>query len=211
MPGRAETDASPVILEHLNRFLQEVDTLAANFEQALFDEEGQSLEDSRGIVYLARPKRFHWAYEEPYEQTIVADGKRVWFYDKDIAQVIVKPWNSFSPDTPIALLTMARPLEEIFVAREIAPEEMAMGARSSRQWVRLTPKSSEATFVDIRLGLGKETVEVMELSDSFGQLTRLTFSKVVTNPKLDPKIFSFTPPEGTDVVGLDVEGKKSHP
>nr|VFK44231.1 MAG: outer membrane lipoprotein carrier protein [Candidatus Kentron sp. TC]VFK60574.1 MAG: outer membrane lipoprotein carrier protein [Candidatus Kentron sp. TC] len=208
----AETNNLPAATEHLNRFLAELDTLTANFQQVLFDEQGRSLEDSRGVVYLARPKRFHWEYREPYRQTIIADGKRIWFYDEDISQVIVKPWGSFSLDTPAALLITGEPLENIFTVRDLGSTRASSdGTWSTRQWVQLTPKSSDATFTRIKLGLGNGTIEIMELLDSFGQTTRLVFSEIAMNPKLDPRLFSFTPPEGADVVGLEAKGAKQRP
>nr|VFK29369.1 MAG: outer membrane lipoprotein carrier protein [Candidatus Kentron sp. MB]VFK74764.1 MAG: outer membrane lipoprotein carrier protein [Candidatus Kentron sp. MB] len=189
--------------QRLHRFLERVDTLSAHFEQTLFDETGQRLEDAWGIAYLARPKRFRWEYREPYRQTIVSDGKQVWFYDQELAQVIVKPWNAFTPETPAALLTLSRPPEEIFTIQNIASPRISTASEPARHWVRLIPKSRDATFTDIRLGFGKKTLEVMELSDNFGQITRLVFSKLVINEGLKLKLFSFTPPEGVDVVGED--------
>nr|VFK39104.1 MAG: outer membrane lipoprotein carrier protein [Candidatus Kentron sp. SD]VFK44640.1 MAG: outer membrane lipoprotein carrier protein [Candidatus Kentron sp. SD] len=206
----AETNNSPTARERLNRFLQEVHTLTANFQQTIFDEQGQSMEDSSGVAHLSRPKRFHWAYREPYPQTIVADGERVWFYDEELSQVIVKRWNSFSPDaTPAALLTTVDHLEKFFTIEDLGPGKRAGETQAEQQWVKLTPKSSEATFVGIKLGFGEESIRIMELIDSFGQTTRLTFREITVNPKLDPKLFSFTPPKGVDVVeGPNTEDTK---
>ncbi|MDQ7090111.1 MAG: hypothetical protein Q9M50_05630 [Methylococcales bacterium] len=40
---------------------------------------------------------------------------------------------------------------------------------------------------------------MMELNDNFGQLTRIYFSEVKINPKLEDKAFVFILPEGADV------------
>nr|VFK52676.1 MAG: outer membrane lipoprotein carrier protein [Candidatus Kentron sp. TUN]VFK53222.1 MAG: outer membrane lipoprotein carrier protein [Candidatus Kentron sp. TUN] len=199
----AATANDPSASKRLYEFFKEVDTLSASFKQTLFDEKGQSLEDSGGVMYLVRPKQFHWAYREPYRQTIIADGDRVWFYDEELSQVIVKPWDSFPPDTPAALLTTGQSLEDAFTIEDLGAIETR-----TRKWVKLTPKSPDATFVAIRLSFGKDSIEIMELSDSFGQVTRLVFSKVVTNTTLDSGLFSFTPPEGVDVVAADGEDAK---
>ena len=45
------------------------------------------LEQSQGTVVLARPGKFRWDYLKPFEQQIVADGTKVWIYDKDLEQV----------------------------------------------------------------------------------------------------------------------------
>jgi outer membrane lipoprotein carrier protein len=41
----------------------------------------------------------------------------------------------------------------------------------------------------------------MELADSFGQTTVLTFTSMRRNPKFDPALFKFVPPKGADVIG----------
>jgi outer membrane lipoprotein carrier protein len=39
----------------------------------------------------------------------------------------------------------------------------------------------------------------MELSDNFGQLTRIYFSNVILNPPLKQTLFEFKAPKGADV------------
>jgi outer membrane lipoprotein carrier protein len=39
----------------------------------------------------------------------------------------------------------------------------------------------------------------MELSDNFGQLTRIYFSDIKTNIPLDDALFKFIAPEGVDI------------
>jgi chaperone LolA len=68
----------------LDRYFSDFVTLQARFEQTLVDENGKALERSQGTVYLWRPGRFRWDYEAPYEQSIVADGKKVWIYDMEL-------------------------------------------------------------------------------------------------------------------------------
>ena len=51
------------------------------------------------------------------------------------------------------------------------------------------------------IGLSVAGVEAMELLDNFGQTTKLKFSSIVRNPKLDGSEFRFTPPKGADVLG----------
>jgi outer membrane lipoprotein carrier protein len=43
----------------------------------------------------------------------------------------------------------------------------------------------------------------MFLADKLNQITQLTFTHPVKNPKLAPDLFSFTPPPGVDVIGRD--------
>ena len=41
----------------------------------------------------------------------------------------------------------------------------------------------------------------MDMLDSFGHQTRIVFSQVKVNPKMDPRAFVFKVPKGIDVVG----------
>jgi outer membrane lipoprotein carrier protein len=51
------------------------------------------------------------------------------------------------------------------------------------------------------MGFGPSGIEIMELSDSFGQTTVLRFKSFQRNPRLDPALFRFSPPQGADVIG----------
>jgi outer membrane lipoprotein-sorting protein len=51
------------------------------------------------------------------------------------------------------------------------------------------------------MGFGANGVQAMELVDHFGQTTKLRFTNLTRNPKVDPSEFRFTPPKGADVLG----------
>ncbi len=44
-------------------------------------------------MWLARPGTISgWSlYETPYQQLMVCDGEKIWFYDPDLSQVTVRP------------------------------------------------------------------------------------------------------------------------
>ena len=178
----------------LNAFFSNVHALEGEFEQTLFDENRRKLEESRGTMYLARPGHFRWDYSEPYQQIIVANGNRVWIYDSELAQVTVRTLDDSAGNTPALLLSSDRPLEDNFNVTNL-------GEEGGLDWVELMPKAQETNFSSVRLGFGPSDLEVMELNDNFGQTTQLRFFGVTTNPELDPSLFSFSPPDGVDVIG----------
>ena len=178
--------------DRLRAFLQDVHSLRAEFRQRVFDEDARQLDDASGMVYIARPGRFRWDYTSPYLQEIVGDGEKVWVYDADLEQVTVRPLGDALGDTPVMLLSSDTPVEESF---DVSPMEGPDG----HAWVALTPRGEQASFTEIRLGFEGETLRVMELTDAFGQITRLSFAEVERNPELDPDLFRFTPPPGADV------------
>ena len=176
----------------LDAFLDEVQSLRADFEQNVYDEDARPLDASSGKVYIARPGRFRWDYTEPYPQEIVGDGEKVWVYDSELEQVTVRPLGDALGDTPVMLLSSDQPVEHSFEVRAIAGPD-------GYDWAELTPLGDQVSFKRIRLGFDAQTLAVMELEDAFGQLTRLRFADLERNPELDPALFEFTPPEGADV------------
>lgn len=192
VPGATAESGS----ERLRAFFDDIHSFQADFEQTLFDENLSALEDSRGKMYLERPGKFRWDYSAPYPQEIVSDGEKIWIYDSELAQVTVKALGDTLGDTPALLLTSNRPLEESFDIKDLDADDHLV-------WVELLPKSSEATFSSVRLGFDEDELRVMALVDSFGQTTKLTFAEIVKNPNLKREIFTFSAPDGVDVLGGD--------
>jgi len=178
--------------DRLKAFLDEVQTLRADFQQNVFDEDDRELDSARGKVYIARPGRFRWDYTEPYVQEIVGDGDKVWVYDSELEQVTVRPLGDALGDTPVMLLSSDEPVEQSFA---VHPADGPGGYA----WVLLVPLGEQVSFTQIRLGFDADTLRIMELTDAFGQLTRLRFEHLERNPDLEPALFRFTPPEGADV------------
>lgn len=176
----------------LDRFLQETRSMTATFVQVSIDESGRPGKRSIGKFFLARPGKFRWNYETPYKQEIVANGKKVWFYDEDLEQVTVKQLGAAIGSTPALLLTGQVGLEQNFTREDL-------GSRDGIEWVRLVPKDEDNSFRYISIGMKDNHLEGMELSDNFGQLTRISFAGVQRNTPIDPAVFEFEAPPGVDV------------
>ncbi|MGD8940058.1 MAG: outer-membrane lipoprotein carrier protein LolA, partial [Gammaproteobacteria bacterium] len=80
-------------------------------------------------------------------------------------------------------------------------QDLAGRSEQGLAWVQLSPKDSESSYEKLLLGFSEKNIQAMELVDNFGQITRLQFSNLQRNPKIDPKIFQFQPPPGVDVIG----------
>lgn len=186
--------------EVLNKFLNELQTLHASFEQKQFNDKGKLLESSQGEVYLQRPGKFRWDYQKPYQQLIVADGKQVWVYDDDLEQVTIKPLDEALGKTPALLLTKnTNKIENDFAVTNQPQQDANLTV------FVLKPKGKQVQFENIRITLQQQNLNAMELVDNLGQMTRIQFKPITTNKPLDAKLFTFTPPEGTDVVEEEKE------
>ncbi len=184
--------AEPQAVNQLKSFLAKSQTLSADFKQVSIDERGNPGASSQGLFYLQRPGKFRWDYIQPFKQQIVSEQGKVWFYDEDLEQVTIKKIDQSLGATPALLLSGEIQLEDNFNIEQ-------QGVDVDMQWLRLTPKSEENSFKYILIGLEDGALAGMELSDNFGQLTRIYFSNVKINPALNPNIFKFTIPEGVDV------------
>jgi outer membrane lipoprotein carrier protein len=181
-------------LDRFQTYVRTTQAARADFEQKVYDRTGKLAQESKGNFAFLRPGRFRWTYAKPNPQLIVGDGERVWIYDEDLKQVTVRRLAKALGSTPAALLAGAADIEKAFDLSDA-------GDRDGLAWVEAKPREKEAGFERVRLGLGVSGVEAMELVDHFGQTTRLRFSSIQRNPKLDGSEFKFTPPKGVDVLG----------
>lgn len=181
-------------LDQLHAFLEGTRTAKGAFKQTVVNAQRRTTQTTSGTFAFARPGKFRWTYDKPFDQLIVGDGASVWVYDKDLNQVVVRKLDAALGSTPAALLAGDNALEKNF-------DLVAAGASEGLEFVDATPKSPETQFKRIRIGFRDNLPQSMILTDAFGQTTQLAFSDVQRNPSLPPDQFRFTPPAGADVVG----------
>ncbi len=195
-------------LNSLEEFVKTVKTGKADFTQVVTSpaKEGQAprVKTSSGQFEFARPNRFKFNYTKPFEQTIVADGQTLWLHDVDLNQVTARKQAAVLGATPAALIASAADVQALkadFVLAD-APDKDGL------EWVTATPKSRDGQLQTVRVGfrvagvagVPASTLEVLEILDSFGQRSVLTFSKFQVNPALPAQNFAFKPPAGADVM-----------
>jgi outer membrane lipoprotein carrier protein len=180
--------------DRLTAFVEQTRSASADFTQTVFERSGRKTQESSGSLQFSRPGKFRWTYLAPYEQIIVGDGARLWIYDRDLNQVTVRKLDDALGASPAALLAGDNAIEKNFNLKSAA-------AKNGLEWLEATPKSSETTFEQIRMGFKGADLDTMELKDQFGQLTVIRFTGLRRNPALAPDLFTFTPPKGADVIG----------
>jgi outer membrane lipoprotein carrier protein len=170
---------------------------SADFAQTIEDGQGKVLRSASGKFYLQRPGKFRWDYAEPSQQLVLGDGKEIWFYDKDLQQANVRSMDATLASTPAVLLSGTGSVAEQFDIKAL-PDEGGL------RWYQLVPKHPDTDFQLVRIGFDKDgELASMFLADKLNQITQLTFTHPVKNPKLIPDLFTFSPPPGVDVIGRD--------
>jgi outer membrane lipoprotein carrier protein len=197
-PAASQDSDSSLGRELIDEFVNNVQTMAASFEQQLVDADENVVDVSSGTLEIQRPGRFRWTYLEPYEQILVADGLNVWSYDVDLEQATVKPQAEVLGSTPALLLGgTANVLDEFNYIGSFTENDTV--------WVRLEPKTTENGFTRVELGFNDRKLSRMVFSDNLGQSTLIVLFDVAFGIAIDADRFSLVLPSYVDVVGTPAE------
>ena len=183
-------------LEQFKAFVAGTKSARGEFTQRMVKEEGGKMRVSstaNGVFLFARPGKFIWTYQKPYEQILQADGEKLFIYDKDLNQVTIKILGNAIGTSPAAILFGSNDLEKNFTLSE-------GGLREGIEWLQAIPKAKDTSFEKIGIGLKDGVPVAMELRDSFGQISLLSFTKFEKNPSLPANQFHFALPKGADVL-----------
>jgi outer membrane lipoprotein carrier protein len=186
--GAARADA----LDALKAFMRDGKTGQASFTQTVTSPDGARKKVSSGNFEFARPNRFRFTYAKPFEQLIVADGQKVWVYDRDLNQASSRRLTQALGATPAALLAGGS-LDQDFALRA-APD------RDGLAWVEALPRARDGALQTVRIGFRGGDLAAIEIVDSFGQTSLLRFSDLQTNIAIAPERFRFVVPPGADLI-----------
>jgi outer membrane lipoprotein carrier protein len=206
----------------LDRYLDGLKSLRTAFTQTVTDARGTETDAGSGTLVVQRPGKFRWDYQPRADATaapgstgssagapappataasgergqlLVADDKNLWFYDRELAQVSVKPVAAALSATPVMLLSgTAAQLHDSF---DISPA----GSHDGMDWVSVKPHSAEADFSHAELGFARDQLQRMVVKDRLGQTVQLDFQHSERNARVEPSELQFQPPTGVDVIG----------
>ena len=187
----------------LDNWLSGLKSLRAQFVQSITDAQGRQTDKTSGELLVLRPGRFRWeshddsaAGSAPADagQVLVADGRNVWFYDRDLQQVTVKPVDAALSATPLMLLSGGAEVRNAFDISDA-------GTKDGLAWVRVKPRAGDADFRQAVLGFSGSELRQMILEDKLGQNATLVFSRSQRNAPVAMAEVTFTVPKGVDVIG----------
>ena len=185
----------------LDRYLDNLKTLRTSFLQTLADAQGHEIDRSTGTLIVARPGKFSWDIHPQSGNTnkgsgqlMVSDGRNLWFYDRDLEQVTVKPVDAALSATPAMLLSGTVDVRKNFTVT-------TAGQREGLDWVLVEPHGVDADFRDALFGFANGELKRMILEDKLGQTATIMFDHIERNVPVSAQETSFTPPKGVDVIG----------
>lgn len=198
-PAGASTDSQAPT--PLDRYLEHLKTLRVSFLQTVADAQGAEVGRSSGTLIVERPGKFRWEIKPEAAgnatggQVMVSDGRNLWYYDRDLQQVTVRPMTAALSATPAMLLSGTVDVRQHFT-------ETSAGKREGLDWVYVEPRSTEADFKSALFGFdAKGTLQRMILEDKLGQTVTIIFQDVQVNVAVRDDALTFTPPQGADVIG----------
>ncbi len=187
-------------MESLENFVKSASSGRAEFSQVVTaparDGQAARSKTSSGSFEFARPNRFRFIYKKPFEQTIVADGQTLWLHDVDLNQVTARKQAQVLGSTPAALIASAPDLGAL--RKDFNLE--AVADKDGLQWVQATPKAKDGQLASVKVGFRGNELAALDILDSFGQRSLMTFSKMETNVAVPAEAFQFKPPQGATVV-----------
>jgi outer membrane lipoprotein carrier protein len=157
-------------------------------------------DSARGRGYFKAPGKMRWEYEEPEKQLIVTDGKTLWIHHPKDRQVMTG--NSptfFGEGKGGSFLMFIRSMRARFVVFQEKAPSLDLFA------IRLEPVKKETDTAFIRLLISKDTHEVSEIitRNLYGDETSISMKNVRFGQTFDDSMFTFSIPDGVDVVRLD--------
>lgn len=201
-------------VEQLRQFVRSSKTAEGDFVQQQLrapkpnepqDKGLKVIRKTEGRFVFQRPGRFIWDTKKPYEQKLIADGKQLIMWDKDLNQATFRPAGQVLASTPAAILFGETSLEQHFELEEGAE-------RSGLRWANLKPKAksntngkgaSDLPYTTIAIGMSGGLPRALELIDGLGSVVQVSLTNMQLNIPLPAGTFTFNPPAGAEVLRLN--------
>ncbi len=195
-------------VEQLRQFVKTVQSAQGEFAQQQMrtpkanepQDKLKLVRQTSGQFIFQRPGKFIWDTQKPYEQKLIADGKQLLMWDKDLNQLTIRSASQALAASPAAILFGESALDAQFELED-------GGTKTDLQWVNLKPKAkpgqSDLPYTKIAIGMGAGLPKALELTDGFGSIVLVVFNQMQINPKIDPSRFQFKAPPGAEVLRLN--------
>jgi outer membrane lipoprotein carrier protein len=193
-PLRAEDPYE--VLEDVRKKYDSIKDAEISFSQHVWFERTNLEQRSAGTLLLKKGNRYRVEMED---RTVVTNGATVWSYSPVTGQVII---DTYSPQ-----------------AKALSPEEVLTGAPDDYDAtlagnerlqgkdvmvLKLVPRDEHSLITSLKLWVDPSSflIRKAELEDAGGKKTAYTIENLRTNIGVEDSIFTYTIPEGAEVVDL---------
>ncbi len=183
------------VFERLKDKYDSIESLRAEFSQTMSSSYMDEEATSRGVL-VVQGDRYR---VETEGQTLVTDGVVTWVYMASQKQVLINDYNN--DEQTFSISEFLFDYDENFNASSVRASEV----RGKRHFVlTLTPKKDDAFFTEATLSVRESdnVITRLQVVDVNGTTMIFHLENIQLNPSLQENVFSFTPPEGTEVIDL---------
>jgi outer membrane lipoprotein carrier protein len=192
-PGPGDARSAARLLEAA---LNDLTGLVASFTQTVASPGLPSPQVERGTLYLLRPGRMRWEYDEPRGKLAIADGRRSYLYLPDEGRVLVGPLAGPEADAGVALLLS--PSVALIDGFEVewGPRPEPGGAPP----LKLTPRVPRPQYRHLLIEPDEEhLIRALTVVDPLGGTVTYRFDRTRRADRLPANLFRFTQPAGVEV------------
>ena len=190
----------PKIAEEVDSHYNHLRTLQANFIE-IYRGNGISREES-GTLWLKRPGKMRWNYQQPRQKLFTSNGKEAWFYVPGEQQARKTPMKKLEDlRSPLGYLLGKTKLQKEFEALSLAPDVAPL--QSGDTVLRGVPRFMQMVN-QVIMEIGPESRIVRLVVDGAdGSTTEYRFEEQKENVEMADSLFQFTPPPGVQVIEED--------
>lgn len=194
--------------KRLQQKIDSIQSLAFNFYQQTRGEmTGRPKKGSGKAVFFKKDgvSRMRWDYSSPDKQVLVSDGTVFSMYFDSLKQMLVSPAESLDNDLTYSFFTGKGNLTKDF---QILPPNEEIGVNTAEvEIIKLVPIQDHSQIQDLHVWVTQSSlIRRMNIRDHFGTETVLNFSDIQvdtlvgTDEKTLQTIFSFIPPDDTEII-----------
>lgn len=172
-------------------------TLRANFEES-YNGAGITRNES-GQLWLQKPGKMRWQYEQPAPKLFVVDGKTAYFYvpsERQARKMPAKKLDDFR--SPIRYLLGKTKLEREFNSLAVSTD---MPKETGNVVLQGIPKGREDRVQRVVLEITPANqIARIRIEEIDGSITEFLFRNIQENVPVKAELFRFTPPPGVEVI-----------
>ena len=175
----------------LSILLNKNESFQGSFNQIVFDNQGQIIEEANGKVIFKKPHFFKWIYKKPHQNQIISDGEIIYIYDPDLSQVIMSRFSQ-SNSNP-SLIFFQKNIEKFF--------KVTTKSIDGELWYRCQSLSDDADYESLELKFDSQgKVLAMNIIDRLKNKILVNFEDIQTNVKINEATFLFNVPENVEII-----------
>ena len=175
----------------INTYLENINSYQAHFTQTISNGT-KIIQATSGSLKFLKPAYFIWQTKIP-DQKILADGKKIYIYDKDLDQVTIKPQSKELNNTP-AMFLISKPAQ-------LNKHFNITNCKTEPNCFILTAINKESSYqrITIRFNTNHQ-LNSLDILDALKQSTFIRFNNIKVNARLTAKDFTFVIPKNVDLI-----------